>query len=258
MQIDVVTIFPDFFGSPLQTSILGRAQQAGLVTIQIQDLRTFTDDKHHVVDDYPYGGGPGMVMKAEPFLAATERLLADAPEGTPVIFFTPQGQLLTQQRVRQLSEYQHLILLCGHYEGVDERVRQAVVTEEISIGDYVLTGGEPGALVLIDALVRLVPGVLGNENSAETESFAEGLLEHPHYTRPAELRGMRVPQVLLSGHHEQIRRWRRKQSLRRTLTRRPDLLSIAELTEEDRKLLDEIEQELQKEAQGPTEASADI
>ncbi len=258
MHIDVVTIFPDFFRSPLQTSILARAQQAGLVTIQIHDLRTFTEDKHRVVDDYPYGGGPGMVMKAQPFLAATETLRADSADGTPVIFFTPQGRPLTQQRVCEFSEYQHLILLCGHYEGVDERARQAVVTEEVSIGDYVLTGGEPAALVLIDALVRLVPGVLGNESSTESESFAKGLLEHPHYTRPAELDGMRVPEVLLSGHHEQIRRWRRKHSLRRTLTRRPELLRTAELTEEDHKLLAEIKQQPQKEPQEPTQASGDI
>lgn len=258
MHIDVLTIFPDFFSSPLQTSILARAQQADLVTIQAHDLRDFTEDKHHVVDDYPYGGGPGMVMKPEPFLAATEHLLASAPAGTPVIFFTPQGQPLTQRRLRQLAEYPHLILLCGHYEAVDERVRQTVVTEEISLGDYVLTGGEPAALVLIDAVARLVPGVLGNESSAEAESFSQGLLEYPQYTRPDELRGMKVPEVLLSGHHEQIRRWRRKESLRRTLARRPDLLATAQLTEEDHNLLAEIKQEQQQQAPAPAEASADI
>lgn len=257
MHIDVVTIFPEFFRSPGQTSMLGRAQQKGLLVVDVHDLRTFTDDKHRVVDDYPYGGGPGMVMKPEPFLAATDYLLASAPQGTPVIFFTPQGQPLTQQRVQQLSACQHLVLLCGHYEGVDERVRRAVVTDEISIGDYVLTGGEPAAIVLIDAVVRLLPGVLGNDSSAQSDSFAQGLLEHPHYTRPAEVKKLKVPEVLLSGHHEQIRRWRRKESLRRTLLRRPDLLATAELTEEDEELLAEIRQQLQQEGQGPTAASSD-
>ena len=257
MYIDVVTIFPDFFCSPLQTSMLGRAQQAGLAVVQIHDLRTFTDDKHRVVDDSPYGGGPGMVMKPEPLLAATEHLLASAPQDTPVIFFTPQGQPLTQERARQLSGSEHLILLCGHYEGVDERVREAVVTAEVSLGDYVLTGGEPAALVLIDAVVRLLPGVLGNDRSAEIDSFAQGLLEYPQYTRPAQIGGMKVPEVLLSGHHEQIRRWRRKESLRRTLLRRPDLLAAAQLTEEDHKWLAEIRQVLQQEDQIPASVLAD-
>ncbi len=257
MHIDVVTIFPEFFTAPLSVSILARAQQEGLLVVEAHNLRDFTDDKHHVVDDYPYGGGPGMVMKAPPFIDAVRHLQERAPEGTPVIFFTPQGQPLTQTKVQQLSGRPHLILLCGHYEGVDERVRQAVVTEEISLGDYVLTGGEPAAIVLIDAVARLLPGVLGNDNSLESESFSRGLLEHPHYTRPAAVGAMTVPEVLLSGHHEQIRRWRRQQSLRRTMQRRPDLLSAAQLTEEDQQLLAEINQQLNQHTPATTKVVTD-
>ena len=257
MHIDVVTIFPEFFTAPLAVSILARAQQEGLLVVEAHNLRDFTDDKHHVVDDYPYGGGPGMVMKAPPFIGAVRHLQERAPEGTPVIFFTPQGQPLTQSKVQQLSQRPHLILLCGHYEGVDERVRQAVVTEEISLGDYVLTGGEPAAIVLIDAVARLLPGVLGNDNSLDSESFSRALLEHPHYTRPATVGAMTVPEVLLSGHHEQIRRWRRQQCLRRTMQRRPDLLSAAQLTEEDQQLLTEINQQLNQHTPAPTEVVTD-
>ncbi|MBC7289079.1 MAG: tRNA (guanosine(37)-N1)-methyltransferase TrmD [Armatimonadetes bacterium] len=242
MRIDVVTLFPDYFSSPLGCSIVGRARARGIVDIQIWNLRDFTPDRHGKVDDYPYGGGPGMVLRADVFLRAVRAL---APlGGTPVILFSPQGELLTQDRVRELAGHPRLILLCGHYEGVDERVCQSVVTEEISIGDYVLSGGEPAALVLIDALTRLLPGALGNEQSPETESFSEWLLEHPQYTRPAEIEGMEVPAVLRVGHHEEIRLWRRREALRRTYLRRPELLARAKLSEEDRKLLAEILQEL--------------
>ncbi len=247
MHIDIITIFPEFFTSPLDCSIVARAQQSGVVDVVIHNLRDYTNDKHQVVDDYPYGGGAGMVMKPEPLVRAVDNLLSQAPADTPVVLLTPQGQRLDQAKAQEMSGQQHLILICGHYEGIDERVRQTVVTEELSIGDYVLTGGEPAALVIIDAVIRLLPGALGNPGSVHSESFADGLLEHPQYTRPAEWRGMKIPDILLSGHHENIRRWRRKQTLRRTLERRPDLLKSAKLTEEDNKLLTEIKEAAQPE-----------
>ncbi len=243
MHIDVVTTFPEFFASPLDCSILGRAQRSGAVTILIHDLRNYATDKHRVVDDYPYGGGAGMVMKPEPLARAVEDLLGEGELECPVILLTPQGQQFDQAKARELARQDRLILLCGHYEGVDERVRQAVVTEELSIGDYILTGGEPAALVVIDSVVRLLPGVLGNPASIDSESFANGLLEYPHYTRPAQWRGLSVPEVLLSGHHAEIRRWRYKEALRRTRERRPELLEQLELTEQARELLSEIEAE---------------
>lgn len=239
MRLDVVTVVPEFFASPLQASILGRAREAGLVDVCVYNLRDYTTDRHHVVDDYPYGGGGGMVFKPEPLFAAVEALQGEAPPGL-VILLTPQGETLTQALVRELAQVPRLILLCGHYEGVDERVRQSLAQREVSLGDFVLTGGEPAALVVIDAVARLLPGVLGDEAAPEKDSFAEGLLEYPHYTRPAEFRGQRVPEVLLSGHHELIRRWRRQESLRRTRRRRPDLLATAALTAEDQRLLEEI------------------
>ncbi len=243
MRIDVVTIFPEVFTGPLQCSILMRAQEKGLLAVRVHDLRAWTTDKHHVVDDYPYGGGAGMVMKPEPWFLAVRELRTQSPAPPRVLFFTPQGDRLDHQRAVRLAQEASLLLLCGHYEGVDARVRDALVDEEISIGDYVLTGGELPALVLIDAVARLLPGVLGNEESAEQESFASGLLEHPHYTRPAEYDGLEAPAVLLSGHHEEIRKWRRRESLRRTRARRPDLLAGANLTDEDRRFLAEIEAE---------------
>ena len=248
MRLEVVTIFPEFFASPLECSILGRAQAAGLVEVRVHNLRDFTTDRHQVTDDYPYGGGGGMVMKPEPLWAAVEALQAEEPRGR-VILLTPQGPTFTQAKARELAARPRVILLCGHYEGVDERVRQALVDEELSIGDYVLTGGEPAALVVLDAVIRLQPGALGDATAPEQDSFAEGLLEYPHYTRPAEFRDLPVPEVLLSGHHAQIRRWRRKQSLARTLRRRPDLLEQAALTPEDHELLDEIAEE---EGPGPS------
>jgi len=239
MRFDVVTIFPEYFTSPLQCSILGRAVEAGQVVVHIHNLRDFATDRHRVVDDYPYGGGGGMVLKPEPLFAACQALSAEPPPPY-VVLLSPQGRVFTQEIAAELAQRPRVLLLCGHYEGVDERVREALVDDEISVGDYVLTGGEPAAMVIIDAVTRLLPGVLGDEEAPAKDSFAQGLLEHPHYTRPAEWRGRKVPEVLLSGHHEQIRRWRRKESLRRTQQRRPDLLARATLTEEDHELLAEI------------------
>lgn len=243
MRIEVITIFPDFFTSPLDCSIVGRARQAEALAVEVHDLRNWATDKHRVVDDYPYGGGAGMVMKPEPLVLAVEDLLNGASPDCPVILLTPQGQQFDQAKAEELAEHDRLILLCGHYEGVDERVRQSVVTEELSIGDYILTGGEPAALVVIEAVARLLPGVLGNPASLDSESFGGGLLEYPHYTRPAQWRGMSVPEVLLSGHHQKIRRWRHKQALCRTRKRRPELLEQLELTEQARELLAELEAE---------------
>lgn len=245
MKIDVITTFPEMFRPVLSESILKRAQESGVATLAAHDLRRWTTDRHHTTDDSPYGGGVGMVMKPEPFFAAVESLRCPPDSGCreEVILLCPQGEPFDQSLARQLSAQDHLLLLCGHYEGVDERVREHLATRAISIGDYVLTGGELPAMVLIDAVVRLLPGALGAEEGPETDSFADGLLEYPQYTRPVEFRGWSVPDILLSGHHEQIRRWRRKESLRRTRALRPDLLERVEITEEDRALLDEIEDE---------------
>jgi len=280
MRFDVLTLFPDMFQGPLQASILGRASEKGVIEVVVHDIRDFTTDRHRTADDTPYGGGAGMVLKAEPVFRAAAALFAgwpgpgsgrggagaageDAPAGTEgaetrgggletredrvgkvpgarFIYLTPQGRPLDQPAVARLAREERLVLLCGHYEGIDERVREALVDEEISIGDYVLTGGELPAMVLIDAVARLVPGVLGQEASPLEDSFADGLLEHPHYTRPAEISGMTVPEVLLSGHHEMVRKWRRRESLRRTLERRPELVLTARLTPEDRQMLWEL------------------
>ncbi len=242
MRFDVVTIFPEYFASPLECSILGRALEGGIVEVGLHNLRDYTTDKHKVVDDYPYGGGGGMVMKPGPLFAAVEALQEQEPRGH-VVLLSPQGRTFSQSRAGDLAARERVILICGHYEGVDERVRETLVDEQISIGDYVLTGGEPAALAIIDAVTRLLPGALGDEQAPDNDSFAEGLLEYPHYTRPAEFRGLAVPGMLLSGHHEQIRRWRRKESLRRTKTHRPDLLERAPLTPEDLELLEEIAEE---------------
>jgi tRNA (guanine37-N1)-methyltransferase len=245
MRFDVLTTFPEMFDGVLGASILKRAQEAGVVTLAVHDLRKWTTDKHQTTDDAPYGGGAGMVMKPEPFFAAVDELRCDAQTGCSeeVVLLTPQGRSFTQDLARDLSGRDHLILLCGHYEGVDERVREHLATLQISIGDYVLTGGELPAMVVIDAVTRLLPGALGAEDGAESDSFADGLLEYPHYTRPVDFRGWKVPDTLLSGHHEQIRRWRRKESLRRTRALRPDLFDKLPLTDEDLDLLDEIEDE---------------
>ena len=244
LRCDVITLFPAMVTPVLDSSMLKRAREKGLLEVNVHNLRDYTMDKHKVADDVPYGGGAGMVMKAEPILRAVEEIrrpYEQRGEGLRILFPSPQGRLFTQAYAHELAEEsRRLVILCGHYEGIDERVRLSLRPEEISVGDYVLTGGELPALILIDAASRLVPGVLGDPSSIIEESFAEGLLEYPHYTRPAEVRGVTVPEVLLSGHHEAIRRWRRKEALRATYEKRPDLLKDRELTVEDRQLLDDI------------------
>jgi len=237
VRFDVLTLFPEMFAGPLQSSILGRAIEAGLIQVHIHNIRDYAEDKHQVVDDYTYGGGPGMLMKPQPLFKAVEGVTAlDSPEGR-VILLTPQGRLLNHEVAAELAREPRLILVCGHYEGVDERVREHLVDDEISIGDYVLSGGELPALVVIEAVARRLPGVLGSETSLAEESHAQGLLEYPQYTRPAEFRSWTVPEVLLSGHHAQIAEWRRRQSILRTARRRPDLLARAALSEEERRLV---------------------
>ena len=251
MIFDVITIFPDFFASILEHGVLKRARTGGQIEVRIHDLRDSTDDRHRSVDDRPFGGGPGMVFKAEPIFRAVEALEAQAPdEPLRVVLLTPQGRLLTQAIAEEFSRQKRLVLIAARYEGVDERVAEHLATDELSIGDYVLAGGELAAAVVMEAVSRLVPGVLGNEESSEQDSFAglqgdrrgvtRGLLDCPHYTRPAEFRGWKVPEVLLSGNHEEVRRWRRRQALEKTWRRRPDLLERVPLSDEDRKLLEEI------------------
>jgi tRNA (guanine37-N1)-methyltransferase len=240
VRFDVFTLFPEVFEPYLQSSILMRARQRGLMGVDLHNIRDWATDRHHVTDDDPYGGGGGMVMKPEPIFAAVEGVLGSPPP-CPVILLTPQGRIFTQSVAQELSQYARLALLCGRYEGVDERVRNHLVTDEISIGDYVLTGGELPALMLIDAVTRLLPGALGDPEGAWDDSYTSGLLEYPHYTRPAEFRGWRVPEVLVSGDHARIARWRREQALLRTWQRRPDLLALAPLTDEDRKFLAKLE-----------------
>ena len=240
MHFDIFTLFPEMFQGPLTESILARARAQGLVTIALHNPRDWTTDRHHVVDDYPYGGGAGMVMKPEPLFAAVEAV----HQGGPIILLSPRGRVFTQSIAHELAAEPRVTLLCGHYEGMDERIHEHLATAELSIGDYVLTGGELAAMVVVDAVARLVPGVLA-PGSTDEESHTAGLLEYPHYTRPAEFRGWRVPDVLLSGHHGQVARWRRKEALRRTQALRPDLLSRAALSALDRKLLAEIAAEEQ-------------
>lgn len=234
MQIDILTLFPQMFQSPFSSSILKRAIEQRLTTINIYNIRDYAHDKHHIVDDYVYGGGSGMVLKPEPIFEAVESIksemsLKQGASSLPIILLTPQGRPFSQQIARELSKCSHLILICGHYEGVDERVREYLATDEISIGDYVLSGGELAAMVIVDATVRLLPGVLGSEDSLLDDSYATGLLEHPQYTRPPVYRGWSVPEVLLSGNHAQITKWRREQAILRTLNRRPELLDKANL-----------------------------
>lgn len=245
LSFDVLTLFPGILAGPLNESILKRARDKGHLDVRIWNIRDFTDDKHHTADDSPYGGEAGMVLKPEPVFRAVERIKKEHPaEGFLTVLLSPQGRLLDHAAAERFSrEQRRIILLCGHYEAIDERVREALVDEELSIGDYVLTGGELAALVVIDAAARLVPGVLGDEESAYRDSFGDGLLDHPHYTRPAEFRDRRVPEVLLSGNHEAIGKWRRRESLRATLLKRPDLLETADLTDEDRKILAELRKE---------------
>ncbi len=238
MRFDIFTLLPETLEPYLQSSILKRAAERGLVEFHLHNIRAWATDRHHTTDDEPYGGGGGMVMKAGPIFAAVESVLG-APPTCPVILLTPQGRLFTQQVARELSAYPRLALLAGRYEGLDERVRQHLVSDELSIGDYVLTGGELPALVVVDAVTRLLPGVLGDPEAHQKDSHFDYLLEHPHYTRPASFRGWEVPEVLRSGDHARVARWRRQQSLLRTLQRRPDLLEKADLTQEDRAFLAE-------------------
>jgi tRNA (guanine37-N1)-methyltransferase len=237
LQIDILTLFPEMFEGVLNHSLMGRAQREGHVQFRVVDFRDFSTNKHRNVDDTPYGGGGGMVLKPEPIFHAVESLIETnhSDRSKPrVILMCPQGAVFRQSKALELSKEEHLIFICGHYEGYDERIREYLVTDEISIGDYVLTGGEVPAMAVIDAVVRLIPGVLGNETSALNDSFAEGLLEYPHYTRPVEFRGWRVPDVLMSGNHAEIAKWRRKQAIERTLSRRPELLEHIDLSDEEK------------------------
>jgi tRNA (guanine37-N1)-methyltransferase len=242
VKIDIVTIFPKMVAGPLAEGIIGRAIERGLLDVRVHDLRAHTTDRHRVVDDMPFGGGPGMVLKPEPLFAAVEHIRAERGSPGAVILTSPDGRPFTHADAVRLSSLGHIALLCGRYEGVDERVRANLATEAISIGDYVLSGGELPALVIADAVARLLPGVVGDEESVARDSFARGLLDYPQYTRPAEYRGMGVPSVLLSGHHREIERWRRREALARTLERRPDLMTAVALDAEDEALLKELKE----------------
>jgi tRNA (guanine37-N1)-methyltransferase len=244
MQFEVFTLLPEVFPPYLESSILQRARQRGLIDVRVHNIRDYTHDRHHTTDDTPYGGGGGMVMKPEPVFEAVETVLGQGdlaqPLPFPVILLTPQGRVFTQRVAEELSRYERIALLCGRYEGVDERIREHLVTDEISVGDYVLTGGELPALLIIDAVSRLLPGVLGDPTGAEDDSHAMGLLEYPHYTKPPEFRGWKVPDVLASGNHAKIEQWRREQALERTFHRRPDMLAKAELSEKDKKFIERL------------------
>ncbi|WP_107943073.1 tRNA (guanosine(37)-N1)-methyltransferase TrmD [Metasolibacillus sp. FSL H7-0170] len=242
MKIHVLSLFPGMFEGVFNTSILKKAQEKDAVTLAVSDIRDFSDNRHKQVDDYPYGGGAGMVLKPEPMFQAVEEITAGRKPR--VILMCPQGERFTQKKAEELAQEEELVFLCGHYEGYDERIREFLVTDEISIGDFVLTGGELPAMTVIDAVVRLLPGVLGKADSHILDSFSTGLLEHPHYTRPADFRGMTVPEVLTSGNHGKIEEWREEQSLKRTLLRRPDLLETLELTDKQRKILEKLKSEL--------------
>jgi len=250
MQFEVFTLLPEAFSSYIDASILKRAQERGLIKINIHNIRNYTYDKHHVTDDTPYGGGGGMVMKPEPVFEAVEKVLdlnSSQPLGkpdteTPIILLTPQGRVFNQTIAKELSQYPRIALICGRYEGIDERIRTHLVTDEISIGDYVLTGGELPAMLIMDAISRLLPNVLGDPTGAEDDSHAMGLLEYPHYTRPPEFRGSKVPNVLLSGDHAKIDKWRREQALERTFRKRPDMLEKAELSKDDLKFLEKLKE----------------
>jgi len=249
MQFEVFTLLPEVFPPYLESSILFRARQKGLIDVHVHNIRDYAHDKHHVTDDTPYGGGGGMVMKPEPVFEAVETVLGVSsvltqPPAIPVILLTPQGRVFTQRVAEELSQYARIALLCGRYEGVDERIREHLVTDEISMGDYVLTGGELPALMVIDAVSRLLPGVLGDPTGAEDDSHSMGLLEYPHYTRPPEFRGWKVPDVLLSGDHARIEKWRREQALTRTLNKRPDMLERAELSKQDQRFVEGLRSKL--------------
>jgi len=242
MKISILTLFPDMFRGPFDESMIKSARENGIVDISIVDIRDFATDRHRTADDYPFGGGEGMIMKAEPLFLAAESVLDEMAKDTvPVILISPQGRLFDQALARELSGRDEIILICGHYKGVDERVREHLATDEISIGNFVVTGGELGAIIIVDAVTRLLPGVLGDLTSAETDTFNDGLLEYGQYTRPREFRGYGVPEVLLGGNHRAIREWRRRDSLRKTRARRPDLLEKARLGEKDLRILAELE-----------------
>jgi tRNA (guanine37-N1)-methyltransferase len=248
MKFEIFTLLPEIFPPYLESSILQRARQRGLIDVHVHNIRDYTHDRHHTTDDTPYGGGGGMVMKPEPVFEAVESVLGftsnpTQPTPVPVILLTPQGRVFTQRVAEELSGHERIAVLCGRYEGVDERIREHLVTDEISIGDYVLTGGELPALMIIDAVSRLMPGVLGDPTGAEDDSHSMGLLEYPHYTRPPEFRGWQVPEILLSGDHGRIEKWRREQALTRTFNKRPDMLEKAELSEEDQKIVEKLRSE---------------
>lgn len=252
MRFDLLTIFPEFFSGPFDYGIVKRARQQELIEVVVHDLRSFTFDRHHIVDDRPFGGGDGMLLKPEPIFLAVETLLESgdiAPSGdAAVVLLSPQGRLFTQAEAERFARsFSRMILICGRYEGVDERVAEHLITDEISIGDYVLTGGEVPAMVVVDAVARLLPNVLGSETSAVHDSFSDGLLDSPHYTRPARFRDWQVPDVLIGGHHGEVAKWRRKAALRKTLIMRPDLLDKAQLSDQDRRWLDEIKSSMNPE-----------
>jgi tRNA (guanine37-N1)-methyltransferase len=243
MKIDFMTLFPEMFNGVLNESILKKAQEKEAVQFRIINFRDYSSNKHNNVDDYPYGGGAGMVLKPQPIFDAVEDIERQTDTKPKVILVCPQGERFTQAKAEQLATEDHLLFICGHYEGYDERIREHLVTDEISIGDFVLTGGELASMVIADSVVRLLPGVLGNEDSPVLDSYSSGLLEHPHYTRPADFRGMKVPEVLLSGNHKRIEEWREQESLRRTFTRRPDLLETYPLTDKQKSLIKQWENE---------------
>jgi tRNA (guanine37-N1)-methyltransferase len=254
MQFEVFTLLPEVFPSYLETSIIKRARERGLINVRVHNIRDYTHDKHNTTDDTPYGGGGGMVMKPDPVFEAIETVLGlnsnqtppEPDSNIPIILLTPQGRVFNQSIAQELSQHPHIALLCGRYEGIDERIREHLVTDEISIGDYVLTGGELPALILIDAIARLLPDVLGDPTGAQDDSHATGLLEYPHYTRPPEFRGWKAPDILLSGDHAKIEKWRREQSLLRTFKKRPDMLAKAELTKKDLKFVESLKSQVDK------------
>ena len=246
MKLDIVTIFPRMVEGPLAEGVVGRAVQRGVLDVKVHDLREHTTDRHRVVDDVPFGGGPGMVMKPEPFFRAAEHIGRERGRADAIVLTSPDGRRFTHREAERLSQLAHVMLLCGRYEGVDERVRKHLATEELSIGDYVVSGGELPALVIVDAVARLIAGVVGDSESVARDSFARGLLDFPQYTRPADFDGLTVPDVLLSGHHAEIARWRRREALRRTLVERPDLLDSAALDLDDKRVIHELVEEREK------------
>jgi tRNA (guanine37-N1)-methyltransferase len=242
MVVDIITIFPAMVEAALTEGVVARARGRGVVDLKVRDLREFTTDRHRSVDDVPYGGGPGMVMKPEPLFRAVDAITAERGKPAAVVLMTPQGRQFTHETAERLSRTSPIVMICGRYEGVDERVTRSLVTDELSIGDYVLTGGELPALVVLDAVIRLVPGVVGDADSVAEDSFVRGLLDHPHYTRPAEFRGLRVPETLLSGHHGEIEKWRARERVLRTLERRPEMLTNATLTTDEQRAMDELKE----------------